>query len=81
MLKSLKKIAFVCSKGVKMNPVFEKESKVYMVGCGNTEDVCKVYDMKPNLEGVDIIHDGKCICSYSQKDMQKFISIGFATVL
>lgn len=58
-----------------------KHKRVYMIGCGKLEEACEVYDIKPNSKGVDIIKDGKRICSYSKKDMQKFISVGFVKML
>lgn len=64
-----------------MKSLFEHERKVYMVGCGNLEDACKVYDMKPNSKDVDIVSNGTRICTYSRQDMQQFLSLGYAILL
>lgn len=64
-----------------MESLFDKKRKVYMIGCGALQDSCKVYDMEPQSGNVEIFDQGKFVCKYTQKDMLKFISIGFATVL
>lgn len=57
------------------------EERVYMIGCGKTNNTCKEYTMKENGNNVEIYDGIEYICSYTKAQMVDFMSIGFAALV